>query len=96
MTINEAMGKFGLPSQTTSESLGLNWKIVLTFGDKVILTGYFFNGQSKHCYFGAVYEFLTDNTTCEGEIKLKSVSDVEFDDDGSAIAWALSQCSKHK
>ena len=37
------------------------------------------------------YEFLTDDTTCEGTIGLRAVSEVEFEDDGHAMAWAMQQ-----
>ena len=45
--------------------------------------------HKKPCYFGATYEFLTDDHTCEGAIGLRAVSEVEFEDDGHAIAWAM-------
>jgi len=40
-------------------------------------------------YFGAVYEHLDDDLSCEGEIGLAAASEVEFEDDGHAIAWAM-------
>ena len=36
-------------------------------------------------------EFLTDNHTSEGVIGLKAASEVAFEDDGHAIAWAMQQ-----
>ena len=47
------------------------------------------NGYST--YFGATYEFLDDDHTCEGAIGLRAASEVEFEDDGHAIAWAMQQ-----
>ena len=91
MTINDAMRTYRLPNPTTPEDLGCRWSKILNFGDKVILAGYYYNGKSKPCYFGATYEFLTDDTTCEGEIGLRAASEVEFEDDGHAIAWAMAQ-----
>ncbi len=91
MKINEAMRKYRLPNPTTPEDLECRWSKVLTFGDKVVMAGYFYNGMKNPCYFGAAYEFLTDDTTCEGAIGLCAVSEVEFEDDGHAIAWAMSQ-----
>lgn len=93
MTIYEAMRNYRLPNPTTSEYLetifsGMDGK-VLNFGDKVLLAGYYYNGQNKPCYFGAVYEFLTEDHTCEDGIGLKAASEVEFEDDGHAIAWAM-------
>lgn len=90
MTINEAMRKYRLANRTTQEELECSWRKVLNFGDKVLIAGYFYNGMSKPCYFGAVYEYLTEDKTIEGEIGLSAASEVEFEDDGHAIAWAMS------
>jgi hypothetical protein len=89
MTINDAMRKYRLPNPTTPEDLECRWSKVLTFGDKVIMAGYYYNGQNKPCWFGAAYEFLTDDTTCEGAIGLAAASEIAFEDDGHAIAWAM-------
>ena len=61
MTINEAMKKYRLPNPTTPEDLECRWSKVLTFGDKIVMAGHFYNGMNKPCYFGAAYEFLTDD-----------------------------------
>ena len=95
MTINEGMKKYRLPNPTTSEDLemrfsGMDGKI-LNFGDKVLLAGYYYNGKGTPCYFGAVFEHLDDDLSCEGTIGLRAFSEVEHTDDGHAIAWALSQ-----
>ena len=89
MTINEAMRTYRLPNPTTPEDLETRWSKVLNYGDRVLLAGYFYNGQGKPDYFGAVYEFLTDDTSCEGTIGLREVSEVEFYDDGHAMAWGM-------
>ena len=92
MTINDGMKNYRLPNPSTPEDLETRWSKVLTFGDKVLLAGYYYNGKNKPCYFGATYEFLDDDDhTCEGTIGLRAVSEVEFDDDGHAIAWAMQQ-----
>lgn len=91
MTINEAMKTYRLPNPTTSEDLETRWSKVLNFGDKVIMAGYYYNGMNKPCWFGAVYEHLDDDLTCEGVIGLAAASEVEFEDDGHAIAWAISK-----
>lgn len=91
MTINDAMKTYRLPNPTTSEDLECRWSKLLTFGDKVVIAGYFYNGKNKPCYFGATYEFLDDDHTCEGAIGLRAASEVEFEDDGHAIAWAMQQ-----
>ena len=93
--INEGMKKYRLPNPTTSEDLemrfsGMDGKI-LNFGDKVLLAGYYYNGAGKPSYFGAVYEHLDDDLSCEGTIGLYAASEVAFEDDGHAIAWAMQQ-----
>jgi hypothetical protein len=89
MTINEGMQMLRLPNPTTPEDLECRWSKILNFGDKVLLAGYYYNGMNKPSYFGAVYEFLDDDHSCEGTIGLAAVSDIEFEDDGHAIAWAM-------
>ena len=91
MTINEAMRTYRLPNPTTPEDLGCRWSKVLNYGDKILLAGYYYNGKNKPCYFGATYEFLTDDTTCEGTIGRRAASEIEFEDDGHAILWAAQQ-----
>ena len=80
---------YRLPNPTTPEDLECRWSKVLNFGDKILLAGHFFNGVNEPSYYGATYEYLTDDHTCEGAIGLSAVSEVEFMDDGHAIAWAM-------
>ena len=93
MTINDAMKTYRLPNPTTMEDLECRWSKVLNFEDKVLLAGHYYNGMNKPCYFGAVYEYLDDEQkhNCESTIGLAAVSEVEFEDDGHAIAWAMQQ-----
>ena len=92
MTIKEGMNTYRLPNPSTPEDLACNWSKVLTFGDKVLLAGHFYNGMNKPCYFAATYEFLDEGKhDCESAIGLRAVSAVEFEDDGHAIAWAMQQ-----
>ena len=91
MTINEAMRTYRLPNPTTTEDLECRWSKILKFGDKVLLAGYYYNGKNKPSYFGAVYEHLDDDLSCEGTIGLAAASEVAFEDDGHAIAWAMTQ-----
>ena len=91
MKMNEAVKKHRLPNPTTPENLECIWRKTLNFGDKVVLAGYYYNGKSRSCYFGATYEFLTEDHSCEGLIGLRAASEVEFEDDGHAIAWAMQQ-----
>lgn len=95
MTINEGMRKYRLPNPSTSEDLemrfsGMDGK-VLNFGDRVLVAGYYYNGKGKPSFYGAVYEHLDDDLSCEGTVGLREVSEVEHTDDGHAIAWALAQ-----
>ena len=91
MTISKAMGTYRLPNPATAEDLESNGGKVLRFGDKILFAGYCYNGMNKPCYYGAVYEYLTDDMSCEGMIGLRDVSEVEFYDDGHAIAWAIAR-----
>ena len=95
MMINEAMKK--VPAAEPHHNRGFGDAVLrhgrqdVDFGDKVLLAGYYYNGRNKPCCFGAAYEFLTDDHTCEGMIGLRAASGVEFEDDGHAIAWAMQQ-----
>ena len=66
MTINEATRAYRLPNPTTLEDLesrfsGIDDK-VLTFADKIVITGYYYNGPGQPCCHGAVYEWLGKTT----------------------------------
>lgn len=91
MTISEAIKTYRLPNPTTPEDLETRWSKVLTFGDRVLLAGHYFTGRNKPCWYGAVYEHLDEDLSCEGTIGLRAVSEVEFQDEGHAIAWAMKQ-----
>lgn len=84
---------FRLPETTTPENLETRFftgnATFLTFGDKTLMAGYFWNGMGANSYYGAVYTFTTDDHSCEGEIRLTAVSDEFFKDNGHAIAWAM-------
>lgn len=92
MTINEAMKTYRLPNPTTPEDLEMRFSKILNFGETVLLAGYYYDGPGKPSYFAAVYEYLEDGDhDCESTIGLRAVSEVEFEDDGHAIAWAMQQ-----
>ena len=82
---------YRLPETTTLENLACSWSCTVNFGDKVLLAGYYYSGKGKPSYFGAVYEHLDDDMSCEGTIGLRAVSNTEFEDDGHAMAWAMKQ-----
>lgn len=89
MTIDEAMKTFRLPNPTTAEDLESRERKIVNFSDKVLMAGRHYTGENKPCWYGAVYGFLTEDKTCEGPIGLKAVSEVEWEDDGHAIKWAM-------
>lgn len=91
MTIDEAMRTYRLPNPATAEDLECRWSKVLSYGHTVVLAGHIYNGANNPSYFGATYEYLTDDHTCEGTIGLRAASEIEFQDDGHAIAWAMQQ-----
>ena len=88
--MTERARAYRLPNSTTPEDLECRWSKTLRFGDKVILAGHYWNGAEKPSYFGAAYEFLDDGEhDCESTIGLAEVSEVEFEDEGHAILWAM-------
>lgn len=80
---------YRLPETTTPENLACAWSCTVNYGNKVLLAGYYFSGWDANNYFGAVYEYTTADHTCEGEIKLTSVSNEMFEDNGHALAWGM-------
>ena len=80
---------YRLPETTTPEDLACNWSTTLDFGNKVLLAGPYYSGRGQNSFYGAVYEYTTDDHTCEGQIRLTAVSEELFEDNGHAIAWAM-------
>lgn len=81
---------YRLPKFASQETLECRFDCVVKFGDKVLVS-------ASQClagmvsYAGAVYEFTTDDQTCEGEVMLIAVSDDDFEDDGHALQWCMQQ-----
>ena len=98
MTKNTAAkaSTYRLQTTTTPENLEMwlmhNLGTNLTYGDRVLVAGYYYNPNGGN-YYGAIYRFTTADHTCEGEIELVSVSEETFADNGHAIAWALSKAN---
>ncbi len=96
MTINEGMKAYRLPNPSTPEDLemrfsGMDGK-VLNFGDTVLVAGYYWNGPGNPNYFAATYEYLDEGKhDCESAVGLRAVSELDFEDEGHAIAWAMNQ-----
>ena len=82
---------YRLPEIATPEELECRWSCTLNFGSRILLAGHYYSGAGKPSYYGAVYEFTTDDHTCEGQINLVVASDAAFEDNGHAIAWAMQQ-----
>ena len=80
---------YRLPETTTPEDLACNWSTTLNFGNKAFLAGHYYSGRGQNSFYGAVYEYTTDDHTCEGQIRLTAVSEELFEDNGHAIAWAM-------
>ena len=87
--MTERARTYRLSNPSTPEDLKCRWSKTMRFGDKVIVAGYYYNGPGKPSYYGAVYEFLTEDSGCEAEIGLREVDGVEFMDEGRAIEWAI-------
>ena len=91
--IEKKAAEYRLPMTTTPEMLETRFftdtAVFLTFGNKVLMAGYFYQGRNQNSYFGATYEFTTSDHTCEGEIKLTGISDDFFEDNGHAMQWAM-------
>ncbi len=83
---------YRLPATTTPENLETRLMgdrgTILTFGDRILVAGYFYNPNGR-CYYGATYRFTTADHTIEGEIKLTAIAEDTFEDNGHAIAWAM-------
>ena len=70
---------YRIPTTTTPEDLEmkrtLDSRTILTFGDRVLVAGYFYNPNGRS-YYGAIYRFTTSDHTCEGQIELVSIFDI--------------------
>lgn len=90
--IEKKAAEYRLPMTSTLEKLETRFltdAVFLTFGNRVLMAGYFYQGRNKNAYYGATFEFTTDDRTCEGEIKLTGISEDFFADNGSAMQWAM-------
>lgn len=93
MKLSDGMRKYMLRTPTTPEELEMRFYggegKTLIYGDRVLVAGHFWMGSGRPSYYSAVYEFLSDDHSCEGEIGLRAVSEVEHVDEGHAIEWAM-------
>ena len=83
---------YRLQRTTTPENLEMrlmnNCGTILTFGDRILVAGYYYAPNGR-CYYGAPYRFTTADHTCEGRVELVSISEDTFEDNGHAIAWVM-------
>lgn len=79
---------------TTPEDLEVkmmhNGGVCVSFDDRTFIAGYYYNPNGL-CYYGAIYRFTTADHTCEGTVKLVTVSQETFADNGHALAWCMAQ-----
>lgn len=88
--MKDLIWEYKIPLSSTPERLEESWGKLITFGNRIILAGYSYRFE-EDCYFAAIYEFVTEDHTVEGGVKLINVSDKRFMDDGHAIEWAIMQ-----
>ena len=85
---------YRLQRVTTPEELEMkmmhNGGVVITFGDRILIAGYYYQ-PSGECFYAAIYRFTTADHTCEGAVKLVTVSQETFADNGHALAWCMAQ-----
>ena len=88
--ITERAKELRIAEHTTPEDMGCRYVKVINYGDKVILSGYYYQGPNQPSYYGAVYEFEYEgHYTSEDFVNLKAISEEFFEDDGHAIEWAI-------
>ena len=76
-----------LPEHCTPEDLEIRGFQVFRYDEWEVLVGYFYrNGPS---YFGAIYEHLDSDLSCEGFCQLAAISEEFFKDEGHALKWGL-------
>ena len=83
---------YRLPETSTQESLEERWSTVLKYGDKVLLSGYIYQGRGQDSNIAAIYTFTTKEQDVEAPIHLERIADRCFPDNGSAIAWCIQNC----
>lgn len=92
MKMTDKANTYQLQKATTAECLEMKLMhsggSILTFGDRILVAGYFYNPNGR-CYYGATYRFTTADHTCEGRVELEGISEDTFEDNGHAIAWAM-------
>ena len=84
------MNRYNLPGTSTPEKLEGGWRCTVDYGKRFLVAGYCYVPHNG-CYFGAVYEHVDNDLTCNGNVKLIAVSDKLFDDNGHALEWAMRQ-----
>ena len=91
MNMEELKRKYWLVNPDTPEDLETRrpFAKVLKYGDKIMMTDSFFNGFNNPSYFVVIYDFLTEDHSCEGLMEISMINEELFIDEGHAIAWAI-------
>ena len=79
-------------ASTTMEQLEMNsnsYGAVLKYRNKVIFAAMNYKGE----ILAAIYESKDAHLTIESRIELDEIADQTFEDNGHAVAWAISRIS---
>lgn len=88
-----------LRDRETPESLEMAFSgmdgTIVTFDNRILVAGYYWNGPGRPAYFGAIYTALDDeDLDAETDLELTAISPEFYYDDGHAIKWALETVTK--
>ena len=86
----EAMEKYRIPPLPPRKSLRAAEQ-ASDLGDKVVICRVLLQRQEQPLLLWGHLQVHHHRPLCEGKIELKAASEVEFEDDGHAIAWAMAQ-----
>ena len=96
MTQEEMIKKTKLRRRETPEALEMAFTfddgIVIEYNEKLLISGFYWNGPGQNNHFGAIYQPIFDECLeAETDLELVEVSTEFFKDDGHAIEWAISK-----
>lgn len=101
MDRKECIRKYVLWEHTTPEDLEMFQECyhritsLCRYGKHIIVSGSYCipkDDGTEGMFFGAVYDFTTEDDSSECPVHLVKVSDPEFRDDGHALLWGMNQC----
>ena len=91
--------RYGVPTRATIESLERRHDCVIEYGDHVIMAGhYYMGGYGQPNYYAAIFDYLEDGVEhdCESDMELAWLTDIEFEDKGHALKWAISKIDREE